>query len=300
MQTQSEDRNSELTLRWGRDDELGALNEITPAIVVKAAGLVKKGKVYRLGRVLEYGIPQHWFHGEFQYSTFRRHGDTLKLFNSKNRMSAMNMKLSMADHTGTHIDGLNHISIGGKLYGGLNADAVTQTFGTTNLGIEKTPPIFTRGVFIDIASLKKKESLEPGYVITSRDIEDYLGQTSLSVQPGDAILIRTGWGRYWMKDNEKYLGPCPGIGKDAARLLIQKRVAIIGLDTYNVEVSPNEDPQEEDSVHQMLIVENGIRLIENLSLEEAGGDQIKECLFVCLPLMVKGGSGSPISPIAVT
>jgi len=299
MQRSSEKGSSEKSSRWGRNDEIGALNEITPSTIVQAANLVKKGKVYCLGHILEYGIPQHWFHGEFQYGTFRRHSDTLKLFNSKNRVSAMNMKLSMADHTGTHIDGLNHISINGKLYNNNDAASVTDTFGTNKLGIEKSPQIFTRGIFLDIAGLKKTDVLEPDYVITSSDIVECLDQDKLKVQPGDAMLIRTGWSKYWMKDNEKYLSPCPGIGKNAARWLIQKKIVIVGLDTYNVEVSPNEDPKEEDSVHQMLLATNGIRLIENLYLEEAHQDHIKEYLFVCLPLLVKGGTGSPITPIAV-
>jgi kynurenine formamidase len=288
------------SFRWGRDDEIGALNEITPATIIQAARLVKNGKVYCLGHILEYGIPQHWFHGEFQYGTFRRHSDTLTLFNSKNRVSAMNMKLSMADHTGTHFDGINHISIDGKLYNGHDAGSITGTFGTDKLGIDKSPQIFTRGLFLDVARLKDKEILESDYVITSADLEECLGQSGLKVQPGDTVLIRTGWSKYWMKDNAKYLSPVPGIGKEAARWLADKRIAVVGLDTYNVEVDPNEDPAEQDSVHQILIVENGIRLIENLALEEAHRDRIGEFLFVCLPLLVKGGTGSPITPIAVT
>lgn len=299
MQSQK-DASQTMTTRWGPEDEIGALNEISPAKVIQAARLVKNGKRYCLGHVLEYGIPQHWFHGEFQYSTFRRHGDTLKLFHSKNRFSAMNMKLSMADHTGTHLDGINHISINGKLYNGHDADSMTSTFGTDKLGIEKSPQIFTRGVFLDVARLKGKEVLDSDYVITVADLEQCLGQKGLDIQPGDAVIIRTGWTKYWMKDNAKYLSPVPGIGKAVGRWLVEKRIAVVGLDTYNVEVDPNEDPQEEDSVHQILLVENGIRLIENLTLEDAHRDEIGEFLFVCLPLLVKGGSGSPITPIAVT
>ncbi len=286
--------------RWGQNDEIGALNEISAATIIQAASIVKKGRIYCLGHVLEYGIPQHWFHGEFQYSTYRRHSDTLKLFNAKNRLSAMNMKFSMADHTGTHIDGINHISINGKLYNGHDAASITGTFGTTKLGIEKSPQIFTRGIFLDIARLKEKNVLEANYVITPSDIVECLEQMNLKIQPGNAVLIRTGWSKYWMKDNTKYLGPCPGIGKNAARWLIQKRVGLVGLDTDNVEISPDEDPEEVDSVHQLLIVNYGIRLIENLFLEDANRDRIKECLFICLPLLVKGGTGSPITPIAVT
>jgi kynurenine formamidase len=117
---------------------------------------------------------------------------------------------------------------------------------------------------------------------------------------GDAVLVRTGWSKYWMKDNRKYLGPCPGIGKEAAHLLVQKKVALVGADTWNLEVDPNEDSEEDDIVHQMLIVKNGIRIIENLVLEALAKEKAWTFLFVCLPLQVKGGSGSPITTIGVT
>jgi kynurenine formamidase len=285
--------------RWGPLDEDGALNEITPELVVSAARLVKKGKTFNLSHVLESGIPQHWFHGEFQYATFRRHGDTLKVFKSKNKVSAMNVRINMADHSGTHIDALNHTSIDGVLYNGVSAAEVTGTFGTTKLGIENTPPIFTRGVLLDVAGLKRKASLDPGYAITASDIDSCIQRQGIRLRRGDAVLIRTGWSRYWMKDNQKYLASCPGIGKEAARLLIKKKVALVGADAWNPEVEPNEDPAEVDSVHQMILVKNGIRIIENLDLESLAKERVWTFLFICLPLRVKGGTGSPVTVAAV-
>ncbi|MDA4123526.1 MAG: cyclase family protein [Thaumarchaeota archaeon] len=286
--------------KWGPLDEIGALNEITPELIIGAARLVRKGKTFNLSHVLESGIPQHWFHGEFQYSTFRRHSDTLKLFGKKNKVSAMNVKISMADHSGTHIDALNHTSINGLLYNGTPAEEVTGTFGTTKLGIDRTPPIFTRGVLLDVAGAKRKAVLDPGYAITASDIESCIKRQGIKLGRGDAVLIRTGWSKYWMKDNGKYLGPCPGIGKEAARLLVEKKIVLVGADAWNPEVDPNEDPEEDDVVHQMLIVKNGIRIIENLDLEELVKEKARAFLFVCLPLLVKGGSGSPITAMAVT
>ncbi|MDA4134217.1 MAG: cyclase family protein [Thaumarchaeota archaeon] len=285
--------------KWGPDDETGALNETTPGLIAGAARLVKKGKIFHLSHVLESGIPQHWFHGEFQYSTFRRHSDTLKVFGSKNKLSAMNVKINMADHSGTHIDALNHTSIDGVLYNGVPAAEVTGTFGTTKLGIETTPPIFVRGVLLDVARAKRKAVLDPGYVITPSDIESCIKKEGVRLQRGDAVLIRTGWSKYWMRNNRKYLGHCPGIGKEAARLLIRKHVVLVGADAWNPEVDPNEDPAEEDIVHQMLLVKNGIRAVENLDLEGLAKERAWLSLFVCLPLRIKGGSGSPITAIAV-
>jgi kynurenine formamidase len=284
--------------KWGPEDEIGALNEITPAKVLEASRLIKTGKICRLGHIFEYGIPHDWFHGEFAYCTFRNHEESLKLFSSKNKLGAMNLRLEMADHTGTHIDGINHTSINGCLYNGLSAKEITGTFGTSKLGMEKTPPIFTRGLLIDVASLHKVERLQPGNVISAEDIELSLTEGKRKIKRGDAVLIRTGWSQLWMSDNEKYVGPCPGIGLSAARLLADQGVSLIGVDTSNGEVTPNEDPREMDAVHQFLIVRNGIRIIENLELEILRNERVAEFAFICLPLPIKGGAGSPISPIA--
>lgn len=285
--------------RWGADDQAGAMNEVTPEIITSAARLVRKGKIFVLSHILESGIPQHWFHGEFQYSTYRRHSDTQKMFTKKNKFSAMNVKVNMADHSGTHIDSLNHTAIDGLLYNGISAAEVTGPLGTTKLGMETSPPIFTRGVLLDVARAKRKPSLEAGYVIKPSDIDLCIRRQRVTLRKGDAVLVRTGWSRHWMNDNNKYLGSCPGIGKEAASLLIRKRIAIFGADAWNPEVDPNEDPKEEDAVHQMMLVKNGIRMIENLYLEEPAREKSWTFLLVCLPLQVKGASGSPITPIAV-
>jgi kynurenine formamidase len=103
-----------------------------------------------------------------------------------------------------------------------------------------------------------------------------------------------------MKDNQRYSDTCPGIGLAAAEWIAEQGVTIVGADTWNVEVSPCEDPKESDAVHQLLITKNGIRMIENMNLEELRRDKVWEFLFVCLPLNLKGATGSPVTPIAVS
>ena len=285
--------------KWGPADEVGALNYISPKEVLLAAQLVKKGKVYSLAQVMEYGIPGHPFHGGFTYSTFRRHVESIGLFNATNVVGAMNVRLEMADHTGTHMDGLNHISISDRLYNGHKSEEVTGTFGTSKLGVEKTPPIFTRGVLVDVAAYKGVEKLEGGYAITEDDIESALRKEGLTLRQGDVLLVATGAGSLWMSNNDKYSGPCPGIGMAAAHWIASRGTVMVGADTWNVEVDPCEKKGESEAVHQFLLTKNGIRLIENMNLEELRRDKVKEFLFVCLPLKVKGGTASPVSPIAV-
>lgn len=102
-----------------------------------------------------------------------------------------------------------------------------------------------------------------------------------------------------MKDNAKFLGPVPGIDLSAAEFFEREGASIVGSDTWNVEVDPAVPMRGADAVHQHLITKSGIRMIENLYLEGLSKDNVKEFLFVCLPLRIKGGSGSPVSPIAV-
>ena len=285
--------------KWGVDDEIGALRAITPAKIIEAARLVKVGKTYNLAHVLEEGIPSLSFRGQFLYSTFRRHSLDLKSPGKMNDAGGMNTRLEMADHTGTHIDGLNHVSIGERLYNGNLSEEIMGTFGTTKLGIEKTPPIFTRGVMIDIAEFLNIDVLEPGRSISAKEIRDCLNANHLKVTGGDVVVIRTGWAKYWMANNSVFLGPVPGIDLSAAEFLQREGAVVVGADTWNVEVDSLIPARGADAVHQHLITKSGVRMIENLYLEDVARDGVKEFLFVCLPLRIKGGTGSPITPLAV-
>jgi kynurenine formamidase len=286
--------------KWGPDDEIGALQAITPAKIIEAAGLVKLGKTYNLAHVLEEGIPSLAFHGQFLYTTFRRHSLDLKSPGKMNDAGGMNTRLEMADHTGTHIDGLNHVSIGERLYNGNLSEEIMGSSGTTKLGIEKTPPIFTKGIMIDIASFSGVPVLDAGRAVSAKELRDCLAAEHLKVASGDVVMVRTGWGKYWMSNNSKFLGPVPGIDLSAAEYLEREGAVVVGADTWNVEVDSLIPSQGADAVHQHLITKSGIRMIENLYLEDLARDRVKEFLFVCLPLRIKGGTGSPVTPIAVT
>ena len=286
--------------KWGAGDEIGALHSLTPQKIVDAARLVKTGRTFNLAHVLEDGIPSVSFHGQFLYSTFHRHSVDLKSPGKLNDAGGMNTRLIMADHTGTHIDGLNHISIGERLYNGNLSEEITGSFGTIKLGVEKTPPIFTRGILIDVAAFLKVPAMEGGRAIPAEELRECVNASNLKITSGDAVLIRTGWDKYWMSDNSKFLGPVPGIDLSAAEWLEQQGAAVVGSDTWNVEVDPATPMRGADAVHQFLITKSGVRMIENLYLEEVSRENVREFLFVCLPLRIKGGTGSPVTPVAVT
>jgi kynurenine formamidase len=286
---------------WGKNDELGALNLIDKSKILKTIkDTVSSGKAYSLSHEMEYGIPVHWFNGPFLYSTFRDHASSSKLYsNVKNKFAAMSTRMELSDHTGTHLDGLNHVSVDGRLYNGYFADDITGTFGTEKLGIETIPPIITRGIHVDIPSLLGKEILQNDHLITADEIQTALVKNDYALEKGDALIISTGWDNHWMNDNERYNGSCPGISLDAAKWAVKRKVALIGSDTWKVEIHPPEFRDQAAPVHQFLIAKNGVMLIENMNLGQLRKDKIREFLFVCLPLKLKGGAGSPVNPVAI-
>ena len=284
-------------------DQVGAPKNLTPQIVKNAVGLVKEGKRYSLARTLEIGIPTHPFHHPLFYVTYRTVPESLKMFKDyENQVGAMNERVELVMHTGTHLDALNHISRGMKMYSGYDAGEITDTFGTSALGVENVPPLVTRGVLIDVAGLKGVEHLDKGYAITPKDIEDALARQGVTggIQKGDVVLFYTGWGaKWWMKDNAMLSSGDPGPGVAAAKYLAEKGIVATGSDTVAFEAVPFENPKRAFEAHQILIVDNGIHIMENLKTEELAKDKVYEFLFVALPLPLKGGTGSPIHPVAI-
>ena len=178
------------------------------------------------------------------------------------------------------------------------ADIETRT-GFTKLGVENVGMIFTRGVLIDVAGLKGVDMLGETYEITPSDLQQALAKQNLKLQPGDAVLINTGWGKLYGKDNARYGKTSPGIGVAAAEWLAKQDPILVGADTPPVEVSPNPDKQLSLPVHQIMLVVNGVHLLENLKLEELAAKRVHEFAFTMQPLKLKGGTGSTVAPAAI-
>ena len=144
-------------------------------------------------------------------------------------------------HVGTHVDALGHFTIADEMYNGHSAQAAIGDWGLERLGIEQAPPIITRAVLLDLATYKGVEHLEGGSVVTPADLEGVVKTQKVSIQPGDAVLLHTGWSKYFMTDNPKYVSTAPGLGEESARWLTAQQVAAIGADNMTVEVVPMED-----------------------------------------------------------
>ena len=167
--------------------------------------------------------------------------------------------------------------------------------------MDKYPPIIARGVLIDVAKSKAVDHLPPSYSITVEDLQEALTKQRLTIHPGDVVLTRTGLMTLW-PDPEKYrLADSPGLSLEAAKWLVETQQAmVLGADNFGVESFPSKDPQNFVPVHSYLLAKRGVSMIEALWLEDLAKDEVYEFLFIAAPLKIRGGTGSPLRPLAIS
>ena len=200
---------------------------------------------------------------------------------------------------GTQFDAFPHQMIANRMYNCVKLEDIESRNGFTKLGVEKVGMIFTRGVLIDVAGLKGVDMLGDNYEITVADLQQALIRQNLTLQAGDAVIIHTGWGKLWGKENARYVRGNPGIGVAAAEWLGKQDPLLLGADTPPVEVLPNPDKQLSLPVHQIALVVNGIHLLENLKLDVLAARGIHEFALTMQPLKIQGGTGSTVAPAAI-
>ena len=286
--------NQRCPSKWGASDERGSANHMKAASVLKAKELIRTGEVIELGHVLNQSMPY--------FGTRRFDVHTKRTFmnpESNRRGSNEEVVISEIGQVGTQFDGFAHQTIENDLYNCIRNDEVAGRGGFGKLGIHKVGALITRGVLIDVAALKGVDMLPDAYEITVDDLQQALKRQNMTLAPGDAVLIHTGWGRLWGKENARFVKSCPGIGVPAAEWLARQDPMLVGSDNWPVEVSPNPDPTISLPVHQIMLVVHGIHLLENVKLDEMAAKKIGEFAFMLQPLKMQGGSGSTVAPIAV-
>ena len=280
--------------KWGANDERGAANHMKPQSVLNAVKLIKTGEVIELGHVLSDKIP---------FSGTRRFDVHVKrtFLNQFSNMRGSNEEIVISEigQVGTQFDGFAHQTHQNSWYNCFKVDENATRSGFTKLGVHNVGALITRGVLIDVAGFKGVEMLGDNYEITVADLEGALKKQNLTLQPGDAVIVHTGWGKLWGKENARYMRSCPGLGVAAAQWLIGKDPMLLGSDNWPVEVAPNPDKQLSLPVHQIALVVNGVHLLENLKLDELAAKGVSEFAFVMQPLKIQGGTGSTVAPIAV-
>ena len=280
--------------KWGANDQRGSANHMKPETVLRATRLIQTGEVIELGHVLNSTMP---FFGTRRFDVHTKR--TFMNPQSNRRGSNEEFVAGEIGQVGTQFDGFAHQTIGDKMYNCFTLDEAATRNGFEKLGVQNAGALITRGVLIDIAALKSVEMLPDNYEITVADIEQALARQQMKLHPGDAIIIHTGYGKLWGKDNARYAKGCPGIGVTAAEWLAKQNPMLVGADNASIEVNPNPDPKLSLPIHQIMLVVNGIHLLENMKLEDLAARRIHEFALFVQPLKIQGGTGSTVAPIAV-
>ena len=285
---------------WGAEDQRGAANRLTPDKVLEARDLITEGNVYQLGRIYEHGMPlvgkRHFSLTIPGLPTGEPEGSNEFVFNDEQFSGEIGQ-------IGTQFDGLGHIGcrVDGddRFYNGFRLSEFGDSYGLKKIGVENVGAFFTRGVLLDVAGLKNTERLPVTYEITASDLQACLNKAKLEIRPGDVVLIHTGHGKLWMEDNDLYGATEPGIGLEAAKFLTDRKISMIGADTFGIEVIPNPNEDLLVPVRQWTITRHGVYHIENLDLEQLATDEVYEFAFSFAPLRLRGATGSPGNPIAI-
>lgn len=283
--------------KWGAEDERGALNFIGPDQVRRATALVRTGEVLRLAQLLSSKTPVPAHRCGLQHFMGRDGGDYAAGAKRPGGFQFAEDTVVMPLHIGTHVDALCHAWYDDKLYNGYLGDTLRSTTGAARLGIEKMPPVVTRGILLDLVRLKGRV-LANGESIGRADLEAAAAAAGVQPGRGDAILLRTGWletqkGVKHVDFNEE-----PGIDVDAGTWLAEADVAMIGADNFAVEVLPF-PAGKVFPVHQRLIRDFGIPLLEGLMLDPLVASGRHEFMFVASALPIVGATGSPLAPVVI-
>jgi len=206
--------------------------------------------------------------------------------------------LVMTEHSGTHIDALCHQAEDLRLHGGVEVDAAVQTStGFTELGADTIPPLVARGVLLDVAGAAGVERLPDGHAVSADELAR--AAEGIELRPGDAVLVRLGAGAVW-EDRAAYEAT-GGVAGEASAWLAEREPLLVGADNLAWDAPGVVDEGTGTTLpgHVHLLVRAGIYIVESLSLEALAADGVREFAFVCLPLKIRGGTGSPVRPLAL-
>ena len=278
--------------RWGADDQRGALNLLDSNKTLAALQLPRTGRVFSIAHPVSREAPV----------TATRHPvwhTTAIVHNAKSGRGSADDVVTLHSHSGTHLDALCHYWGEDLLYNSVPRSTVTSR-GASRLSISNVSSIITRAVFLDFKQLCPVGKEGFGFEITPAHIETELARIGLELQPGDALLMRTGWIDTFRSDPATYNWGEPGISLAAAEWLCQRDVLLVGADNWGVEAVPPSVAREGLIVHRTFLNRFGAYILENLDLDglvEAAGPGAY--LLVIAPLRIQGGVGSPVNPLVI-
>jgi kynurenine formamidase len=280
--------------RWGADDEAGTLNLIDAAAVRRGVESVRTGERLTLGIALNDKGPQLGFIPG-RINPLR----TMITINEPWSDDVVTMGLQAA----THWDALAHMSYEGTLYNGFPTDTVT-VHGASRCGIDKAPPVVSRGILLDVARARGVDRLAPEHAVGADDLDAALELAAAATEPGDVVLVRTGQMQHFLAGRrEAYAYPSPGLGLSASEWLHAHDVAAVAADNLTLEVIPCEIDEPFIPVHVLHLVAMGLTQGQNWDLEGLGaacaGDGRYTFLLDATPQPFTGALGSPVNPVVI-
>ena len=283
--------------KYGEGDTLGAINNLSPEGVVKAAQLVRTGKTYPLGVVTGPETPAY---PPRSFSlTVLQGGDGTGATQGANLATGNDDLMFAWLGVGSQIDGLGHMGLNHVYYNGHRAADFVSPTGLTKLSIDKLPPIVTRGVLIDMARFFGKKMLSAGTVFNRSEIVAQAQTQGVSIGKGDVVLFHTGWQTLAGQDDTRFMGGQPGLGVEGAEYLASLGVVAVGADTWGLEVVPFEDDSMQFPVHPILLAKNGVYILENMNVGPLASDEAWEFLFVLGQARFEGAVQGIINPVAI-
>jgi kynurenine formamidase len=272
--------------QFGAEDELGMLNHVDAAKRRRALALVREGRLFDLGRVLDERVPVfpgRWFRQTLVTTAHHanRNGGV-----GENHVNWVTEQVAGTMQLGTHLDALSHLQIGDRGYNGWSVAELAGTSGVTRLGVETVPQIVTRGWLVDVGGMEAGEVIGPEHV------------DGIEPEPGDAVLFHTGWGVNWSAP-DLYLAGEPGPGLALAAWLAARGVALTGCDTWSFGPVPAENPDRPFEVPQELNAKHGVFIVENLDLAELAAAGVRDFALILTHPRLRGATGAWTSPIAL-
>ncbi len=283
--------------KYGAEDRLGAINNLSPAKVLEASKLIRTGKTYALGVVTGRETPAYGTRS-FQILTMTG-GDASGPGEGPNLQTGNDDLLLTWLGIGTQLDGLGHVGIGHRYYNGTPVSEFLRPDGLLEFGMHTLPPIVTRGVLLDVAALSGVERLAAGTAINREEIDSAARRQGVEIRHGDVVILNTGWQALAESDPEGFLSGEPGLGMAGAEYLAGLGVVAVGADGWALEVLPSEDETEVFPVHQLLLAKNGVYILENIRTDELVADEAWEFLFVLGLPRFEGAVQMVINPVAI-
>jgi len=284
--------------RYGAEDRIGAMNNLSPEGARNAARLVKTGKVYALGVVTGRSAPAY---------PGRSFGMSVLQLNDgggggvgANKVTGHDDLLMTYVGIGSQIDGFGHLGIDHRYYNGVHARDFYRSDGVSQFGTHLIPPTATRGVLLDMTKHFNQNPVAPGTAFNRAAIEAAARAARVRIGRGDVVLFHTGWmAAKASSDAAAFIATQPGLGREGAEYLAGLGVVMIGADTAALEAIPFEDPAQPFIVHQTLLAKNGVHVLENIDTNALAADGAAEFMFVLGQPRFEGTVQAVINPVAI-